>query len=699
MSPETRQLVRQEQHSDVLVLTIDNPPVNVVSPGVPEGLHAGLEAARADPAMRAVVIIGAGRTFIAGADVKTFDLPREQVPDLPRLVTAIEASEVPVIAALHGTALGGGLEVALASHYRVAAPGTQLGLPEVKLGVLPGAGGTQRLPRLIGVERALGMMLTGNPIRAEEARELGLVDEIILGDLLEGALAFAERVKDARPLPRSSERTAQPNSEAIQAARENLRRTARNLLSPHLIADLVEAASTRPFAEGTRMERDAFTQAVTSEQSAGLRHAFFAERAAGKVNGLGKDTPITEVRAIGVIGAGTMGGGIAMNFLNAGLPVTIVETTQEALDRGVGTIRRNYENTMRKGRLTPEQVEERMGLLTPSLDMQALADADLIIEAVFEDMSVKKDVFGRLDALAKPGAILATNTSTLDVNEIAASTSRPESAIGLHFFSPANVMRLLEIVRGAKTSDTVLATSLALAKRIGKVGVVVGVCDGFVGNRMIHAYGEEARALVEQGASPQDVDAAMHDLGLPMGPFEMSDLAGLDVGYLIRQHRAKQRGEAEPDGWLDRIVKAGRKGQKTGAGVYDYPQGRTPVPSPEIEALIATYRQEQGLTPREFTREEITRRLVATLVNEGAQILDEGIAQRASDIDTIYLNGYGFPAYRGGPMFHADRAGLGAVLEDVRLTGQTPAPLLVRLAGEGRGFADWDRERERAARA
>ena len=696
MSPESPQLIRRERRGDVLVLTIDNPPVNVVSPGVPEGLHAGLDAAQADASVRAVVIIGAGRTFIAGADVKTFDLPREQVPDLPRLVAAIEASEVPVIAALHGTALGGGLEIALASHYRVAAPGTQLGLPEVKLGVLPGAGGTQRLPRLIGVPRALELMLTGTPIRAEEARELGLVDEIVSGDLLTGALAFAQRVKDTRPLPRSSERTAAPDPEALQAARQQLQKTARNLLSPHLIVDLVEAASTRSFEEGTRLERDAFTRAVTSEQSAGLRHAFFAERAAGKVNGLGRDTPVIEVRSVGVIGAGTMGGGIAMNFLNAGMPVTLVETGQEALDRGVGTIRRNYENTMKKGRLTPEQVEERMGLLTPTLDMGALADADLIIEAVFEDMTIKKDVFGRLDAVTKPGAILATNTSTLDVNEIAASTSRPESVIGLHFFSPANVMRLLEIVRGAKTSDSVLASSLALAKRIGKMGVVVGVCDGFVGNRMIHAYGEEARALVEQGARPQDVDAAMHDLGLPMGPFEMSDLAGLDVGYLIRQHRARVAGLPEPDGWLDRIVRAGRKGQKTGAGIYDYPEGRTPVPSAEIDQLIAAYRREQGLTPREFTRDEITRRLVATLVNEGAQILDEGIAQRAGDIDTIYLNGYGFPAYRGGPMFHADRVGLDKVLADVKLTGRTPAPLLVRLAGEGKGFGEWDKGKARA---
>jgi len=435
--------------------------------------------------------------------------------------------------------------------------------------------------------------------------------------------------------------------------------------------------------------------AKDSPQSRGLRHIFFAEREAGKIPGLGKDTPQTEIRSAGIIGAGTMGGGIAMNFLNVGIPVTIVETTQEALDRGLGVVRKNYENTAKKGRMTTEDVEKRMALLTPTLNMDDLKDADIIIEAVFENMDVKKEIFGKLDAIAKPGAILASNTSTLDVNEIASATKRPESVIGLHFFSPANVMRLLEIVRADKTSDTVLATSMALAKRIRKVGVVVGVCDGFVGNRMVHRYGDEARKMVEEGARPQDADAAMHTLGLPMGPFEMSDMAGLDVGYLIRQHQAKVAGQPKPDGWLDRIVEAGRKGQKTQAGIYDYPDGRKPVPAASTDELLSTYRQEKGLTPREVGQDEATKRLTYSLVNEGAQILDEGIAQRASDIDVIYVYGYGFPAYRGGPMKYADEQGLKNVVADLEQYGQTPAPLLKKLADEGKTFADWDKEKAR----
>ncbi|GMA16302.1 3-hydroxyacyl-CoA dehydrogenase [Deinococcus metallilatus] len=690
-------IVDQTREGDVLVLTINNPPVNAFSPGVPEGLHAGLDAAEQGEDIKAVVIIGGGRTFIAGADIKTFDLPREQAPDLRGFIARLDAFPKPTVAAIHGTALGGGLEVALACTYRVATKDARLGLPEVKLGVLPGAGGTQRLPRVMGAQKALEMMLSGNPIGATEAKELGLVDEIVEGDLREGAVAFARAHEGERPLPRISERQVKDASpELFAAAREGIKKTHRGQLSPSLIIELAEMAATKPFQEGWDAEARLFVQAKDSPQSRGLRHIFFAEREAGKIPGLTKDTPTTEIKSAGIIGAGTMGGGIAMNFLNAGIPVTIVETSQEALDRGLSVIRRNYENTAKKGRLTMEQVEQRMGLLTPTLDMNALSDADIIIEAVFENMDVKKDIFRRLDGVAKPGAILATNTSTLDVNEIASVTSRPEQVIGLHFFSPANVMKLLEIVRADKTSDSVLATCLNLAKRIGKVGVVVGVCDGFVGNRMVHRYGDEARKLVEEGARPQDADAAMNALGLPMGPFQMTDMAGLDIGYAIRQHQAKVRGQPKPDGWLDRIVETGRKGQKTGAGIYDYDENRRPRPNADIQKLIEDYRAEKGVQPREISREEATERLVYSLVNEGAKILEEGIAQRAGDIDVIYIYGYGFPAYRGGPMQYADEMGLQNVAAALEKYGQTPAPLLKRLADEGKTFAQWDREKARA---
>ncbi|GAA5514672.1 fatty acid oxidation complex subunit alpha [Deinococcus carri] len=690
-------IVDQTREGDVLVLTINNPPVNAFSPGVPEGLHAGLDAAEADEGVKAVVIIGGGRTFIAGADIKTFDLPREQAPDLRGFVARLDAFSKPTVAAIHGTALGGGLEVALACTYRVATKDARMGLPEVKLGVLPGAGGTQRLPRVVGVQKALEMMLSGNPIGATEAKDLGLVDEIVEGDLREGAVAFARAHADQRPLPRISERQVQDASpELFAAAREGLKKTHRGQLSPGLIVDLAEMAATKPFQEGWDAEARLFMQAKDSPQSRGLRHIFFAEREAGKIPGLTKDTPTTEINQAGIIGAGTMGGGIAMNFLNVGIPVTTVETSQEALDRGLSTIRRNYENTAKKGRLTMEQVEQRMNLLTPTLDMGDLKDADIIIEAVFENMDVKKDIFKRLDTIAKPGAILASNTSTLDVNEIASVTSRPEQVIGLHFFSPANVMKLLEIVRADKTSDSVLATSLNLARRIGKVGVVVGVCDGFVGNRMVHRYGDEARKLVEEGARPEDADAAMNALGLPMGPFQMSDMAGLDIGYAIRQHQAQVRGQPKPDGWLDRIVETGRKGQKTGAGIYDYDESRRPRPNADVQRLIEDYRAEKGVQPREVSREEATDRLVYSLVNEGAKILEEGIAQRAGDIDVIYIYGYGFPAYRGGPMQYADEMGLKNVAAALEEYGQTPAPLLKQLADEGKTFAQYDREKARA---
>ena len=690
-------LVQQTREGEILVLTIQNPPVNAFSVGVPQGLHAGLDAAEHDESLRAVVIIGGGRTFIAGADIRTFDLPSGQAPDLRGFIQRLDAFGKPTVAAIHGAALGGGLEVALACHYRVATPDAQLGLPEVKLGVLPGAGGTQRLPRVVGAQRALEMMLSGNPVGAEEAEQIGLIDELIDGDLLSGAVAFARAQMDTTPLPRISERQAEGGSpELFAAARAGLDRTHKGQYAPGLIVDLAEMATTKSFQEGWDAEAALFMQAKDSPQSRGLRHIFFAEREAGKIAGLSKETPLLDIKSVGIIGAGTMGGGIAMNFLNASLPVTIVETSQEALDRGLSVVRKNYEGTAKKGRMTLEDVEKRMALLTPTLSMDDLQYADIIIEAVFENMDVKKEIFAKLDAIAKPGAILASNTSTLDVNEIAGVTKRPESVIGLHFFSPANVMRLLEIVRAEKTSDTVLATSMALAKKIKKVGVVVGVCDGFVGNRMIHHYGDEARKLVEEGAQPQAVDAAMHTLGLPMGPFEMSDMAGLDVGYLIRQHQAKVAGQPKPDGWLDRIVEAGRKGQKTGAGIYDYPDGRKPVPSAATDEVLSAYRAEKGLSSRTISQEEAAKRLTYSLVNEGAQILDEGIAQRSGDIDVIYIYGYGFPAYRGGPMGYADEQGLGSVVADLEKYGHTPAPLLKKLAEEGKTFGEWDREKGRA---
>ncbi|UBV41546.1 enoyl-CoA hydratase/isomerase family protein [Deinococcus taeanensis] len=690
-------IVEQSRHDDVLVLTINNPPVNAFSPGVPEGLKAGLDAAAADNTVRAVVIIGGGRTFIAGADIRTFNLPREQAPDLRGTIEKLDAFPKPTVAAIHGTALGGGLELALACAYRVAVPAAQLGLPEVKLGVLPGAGGTQRLPRVVGARKALDMMLSGTPIGAAEGAQLGLIDRLVDGPLLEGAVTFAREVAGTRPLPRISDRSVTDGSpEVFTAARQAIQKTHRGQLSPALIIDLAEMAATAPFQDGWTAEATKFMQAKDSPQSRGLRHIFFAERESAKIAGLSRDTPTTEIRSAGIIGAGTMGGGIAMNFLNVGIPVTIVETAQDALDRGLAVIRRNYENSAKKGRMSMEDVETRMGLLTPTLDMHDLRDADIIIEAVFENMDVKKDIFTRLDAIAKDGAILASNTSTLDVNEIASVTGRPESVIGLHFFSPANVMKLLEIVRAAKTSDTVLATSMALARRIRKVGVVVGVCDGFVGNRMVHRYGDEARRIVEEGARPEDVDAAMNALGLPMGPFQMSDMAGLDIGYAIRQHQAKVRGQPQPDGWLDRIVQAGRKGQKTNGGIYDYDENRRPRPNADMQRLIETYRAEKGITPREITQDEITRRLTASLVNEGAKILEEGIAQRAGDIDVIYIYGYGFPAYHGGPMQYASEQGLPSVVADLERYGQTPAPLLKRLADEGLTFADYDARRLQA---
>lgn len=686
-------LVERSKQGEMLVLSVTTLPAVAVSQGIGEAIVAGIQEGNADASVEALVIIGSKNAFITRSVVTNamFSADLETFSEATAVVDALEGSAKPIVAALRGSVFGDGLGVALASHYRVAAEGTQLGFPEVKLGLLPGGGAAQRLTRAVGVEAALRLMVHGDPIRASQAQVLGLVDELIEGELLLGAIAYARRVADVRPLPRLSERRAEPNSAALALARAELARRAENLLSPNVIADLVEAATRLSFPEGVALERAKAAEVRSNPQSQALQHAFFAERTAAQVAGLPAAAP-RELRQVGVVGAGTMGGGIAMAFLNVGIPVTVAETSQEALTRGLGIIRKNYEASAQKGRLSPDEVEVRLGRLTPSLGLGALSSVDLVVEAVFESMAVKREVFGALGALVSPDTILATNTSTLNVDEIAAATTYSERVLGLHFFSPANVMRLVEVVRAEKTSGEALAAALAVVKTLGKVGVVVGVCDGFVGNRMIHAYGREAQKLLLEGARPQEVDAAMRAFGLPMGPFEMSDMVGLDIGYAIRQYQAKVAGKPKPDGILDRIVERGRKGQKTGAGVYDYPQGRTPVPNRDVERLIADYRAERGVKPKKLGQDKIAERLVYTLVNEGAQILDEGIAQRAGDIDVIYLNGYGFPAYRGGPMYYADTRGLGNVVEGVAAFGWTPAPLLKRLAEAGGSFTGYDRE-------
>ena len=694
--------VSYNRHGPVAVLTVDNPPVNVLSPGVPEEILEGLKRGSEDEEVRAFVLMGAGRSFIAGADIKTFTLPRDQVPDIPKLVAGVASTLKPVIAALHGSALGGGLEVALGCHYRVAAPGTRLGFPEVKLGLLPGAGGTQRLPRLIDVQKALELIATGDPIGAEEALELGLVDKIIQNDLLEAALAYAEEViqkgAELRHISEMKAKLAFPPKLFFAEARRQVSKRARGMEAPLRCVDAVEAAVTLPFEEGLKRERELFMEALDSEQSKALRHIFFAEREAAKVPGLGEVTP-KEVRQAAVIGAGTMGGGIVMNFANAGVKVKLLETSSENLGRGLNTVRENYQRTVDKGRLSQEEMAERLNLIEGVVDYDALADADMVIEAVFEDMDVKKEVFGKLGAVTQADTVLATNTSTLDVNDIAHTTSRPGAVLGTHFFSPANVMKLLEIVRADETSDETLATALSLAKKMRKVPVVVGVCDGFVGNRMIHKYTREANFLAEEGALPQQVDGVMKAFGMAMGPFAMGDLAGLDVGYRIRQRQAETRDPAERYSEIsDKVYHLGRLGQKTGAGFYRYEEGsRTPIPDPEIDDLIVQHSRDIGIERREISDEEILKRLMYQLVNEGAKILEEGIAQRPGDIDVIYVYGYGFPAYRGGPMFYADQVGLREVYADIQhfheVYGELwkSAPLLERLAGEGEGFSSLQR--------
>ncbi len=683
--------ISTRRHDDVLIVTSNNPPVNALGHAVREGLVQAIEEADSDDAVKAVVIICQGQTFFAGADISEFGTPKAfQAPMLPQVVDRIEACTKPVVAAIHGTAFGGGLEVAVASHYRVAVPAAKLGVPEVKLGLLPGAGGTQRLPRVAGVRRALEMAATGNPVSAKEAYEAGLVDKLIEGDLLQHAVAYAHEVKDTRPLPKSSERDqkleeARGNPGIFDEFRKANAKKFRGFDAPEFNIRAIEAAVAKPYSEGVLIERQLFMELMSGTQARAQQYFFFAERKASKIEGLPEDTKPREIRRVGVIGAGTMGGGISMNFLSAGIPVTIVEMAQDALDRGTGTIRKNYEATASKGKMTADQVEGAMGLLNPTLDFNALSECDLIIEAVFENMDVKKEVFGRLDKIAKPGAILASNTSYLNVDEIAASTSRPQDVLGLHFFSPANIMKLLEVVRGAKTAPDVLVTAMQLAKKIRKVAVVAGVCYGFIGNRMLIPRQTQAMRLLLEGATPEQVDRVHVEFGMPMGPFQMADLAGVDIGW----HRDPSRIE----NIRDALCAIDRWGQKKGAGFYDYDEKRRPSPSPAVEEVIEQFRQREGVEKREISDQEIIERTLYTMVNEGALILEGGYAQRASDIDVVWIYGYGWPVYRGGPMFWADTEGLPKIVEGLRRQQErlgsefVIADLLLRKAESGEKLA------------
>ncbi len=670
--------VTTRRDGDILIATADNPPVNALGASVRLGLKAAIEEAAGDDSVKAVVIACAGKTFFAGADITEFGKPPVE-PLLPQLTDMIEASEKPVIAAIHGTALGGGCEVAIASHYRIAVPGAKLGTPEVKLGLLPGAGGTQRLPRLAGIATALELVAKGDPISATTAHQAGIVDRLAgENSLLDDAIAFANEVAAARPLPRASERPLSPDPDAVAAFEKANARRFRGFDAPAANIACVVKASETPYAEGVQFEREQFMKLIFGVQSAAQRHIFFAERKASKIDGIADDIALRPIAKVGVIGAGTMGGGIAMNFLSAGVPVTIVEMQQDALDRGTATIRRNYEATAAKGRMTPEQVEGAMALLTPTLGLDNLADCDLVIEAVYEEMGVKQDIFGKLDTICKPGAILASNTSYLDIDVIAAATNRPQDVLGMHFFSPANVMKLLEVVRGDKTTDDVLATVMALSKKIRKVAVVAGVCHGFIGNRMLMPRQVEAMKLLLEGATPEQVDRVHVEFGMPMGPFQMADLAGVDIGW----HRDPTRIE----NIRDALAAEDRWGQKKGAGFYDYDAKRNPSPSPRVAEIIAEFRERTGTPQHDVTDQEIVERTLYPMVNEGALILAEGKAQRASDIDVVWIYGYGWPVYRGGPMFWADIEGAKKIVAGLDKHGFDVAPLLRENAEKGGRF-------------
>ena len=685
---------------DIAVITMDNPPVNGLGHALRTGIVEGVRRAQYDPAIKAIVLTGAGKAFSGGADIREFNTPKALAePNLLTVIRTLEQCAKPVVAAIHSVAMGGGLELAMGCHFRVAAPGAQIALPEVKLGIIPGAGGTQRLPRLVPLEMAVNMIVSGNPVKSEKFKGTRLFDEIVEGDLLAGAVAFARKVvAEGRGLPKVRDLAIEhDDAEAfLQFARNTAKTVAKNFPAPARCIDAIAAALGPSFDAGLARERAIFLEMVQTPESRALRHAFFGERAASKIPDVPEDTPTRPIASAAVVGAGTMGGGIAMNFANAGIPVKVLEAKQEALDKGLATIRANYESTAKKGRMSAEDVEKRMALITPTLRYEDIAQADIVIEAVFEDMAVKESVFRRLDQVMKPGAILATNTSTLDVNRIAAFTGRPQDVIGTHFFSPANVMKLLEIVRGEKTAKDVLATTMQLSKKLRKTGVLSGVCDGFIGNRMIEQYLRQALYMLEEGATPQQIDRAIEKFGFAMGPFRMSDLAGNDVGWYIRKRRYVEHPDLKYPRIADRLCEQGRFGQKTGAGWYRYlPGKREALPDPAVDELSAAYRKESGVAPRKLSDDEIVHRLVFALVNEGARILEEGIALRASDIDMIYLTGYGFPPWRGGPMLYADMVGLYNVVNRMAdfAAGShgdaafwQPAPLLAKLAAEGKGF-------------
>ncbi|MGJ9416401.1 3-hydroxyacyl-CoA dehydrogenase NAD-binding domain-containing protein [Massilia sp. CMS3.1] len=686
-------------HGSVAVITLNNPPVNGLGMDTRTAAVEALRRAAEDDAVKAIVITGAGKVFSGGADIREFNSPKALTePTLHTLIATAENSVKPVVAAIHGVCMGGGLELSLGCHYRVATRGAQIGLPEVKIGLVPGAGGTQRLPRVVGLELGLNMIVSGNPVLSELLAETKLFDKVFAegADLVASAVEFANGIADARPLPKVRNlKVDYPNHEAfLQFSRNTVKAMAGVFPAPLECVECVAAAVTMKFEEGLKYERDRFLALAQTDESKALRHAFFAERAASKVPDVPGDTPTRNIARAAVIGAGTMGGGIAMNFANAGIPVTILETKQEALDKGLALIRKNYENTVKKGKLSPEKAGQRIGLISGTLSYEEIAQADIVIEAVFEDMGVKETVFRQLDAVMKPGAILASNTSTLDLDRIAAFTERPQDVIGLHFFSPANVMKLLEIVRGKETGKDVLATALALSKKIKKTGVVSGVCDGFIGNRMLEQYLRQAFFLLEEGVLPEQIDKAIEKFGFAMGPFRMSDLAGNDIGWYIRKRRTIETPDIDYSKVPDLLCEQGRFGQKTGAGWYDYKAGdRTAYPSPVVNDLIMSQLQASGAESRKVSDQEIVQRLLFALVNEGALILEEGIALRASDIDMVYLTGYGFPLHRGGPMLYADTVGLPNVLESMRGFARgkhgdawKPAPLLERLAGEGKGF-------------
>ena len=695
-------MITSEKHGPVAVVTIDNPPVNALSPGVPEGIVSAIAAANRDPEVQAIVVIGAGRTFIAGADIKEFGKitsgQRKELTLLPQLLS-IEDSAKPVVMAIHGTAFGGGLETAMAGHYRVAVESAQVGQPEVKLGIIPGAAGTQRLPRLGGVAKALEMCVSGDPVPAREALQYGIIDRIVEGDLLPGAIAFALEVAGKTP-PKTRERNEKLTADPVlfSGARQLAAKKYRGQMAPLLAIDAVEAATQLDFEKGCDREAELFRECLFSPQSKALIHVFFAEREAGKLPGTRDGSRVPpgpeetrlspHVHKAAVVGAGTMGGGIAMNYANAGIPVLLKETSQEALDRGLAIIRKNYENSVRKGRFSQEAMDQRLALIAPTLTYDGFESADIVTEAVFENMALKKSVFAELDGVMREGAILASNTSTLDIDAIAAATKRPEWVIGHHYFSPANVMRLLEVVRGKATGNTAIATSMDLARRLKKVGVLAGNCFGFIGNRMFAAYRREAQFLAEEATPVADIDAALVDFGMAMGPLAVGDLAGLDVGWRIRKEwkHLEKPGVRQPEA-EDRLCELGRFGQKTGAGWYRYDENRRPSPDPVVDEVLATLAVEAGIPQRVSSPGEIVERCVYALVNEGAKILEEGIALRAGDIDIVYVNGYGFPAWRGGPMWYADEVGAGRILERILEWNWEPAGLLVGLAQQNGSFS------------